>query len=444
LTHIGQGLDLPALRTVFLTYRDRLMTSISDRVAEPSLRGAADTISSHATPATGVISLPAAGVRELRLDLFRGLALWLIFIDHVSPDVLTWFTIRSYGFSDAAEIFIFISGYTAAFVYGRALFESGFVIATARILRRVWQIYAMHVLLFAVVVAEVSYIAVVLEKPFYAQEMEIVDFLQQPGIAMGQALLLRYRPLNMDVLPLYIVLMLFLPLVLQLIKWRADLALAGTIGLYALSWWFDLHLTAWPNGFWSFNPFAWQLLFVFGAWCSLGGAKRMSRLLASPVTLWIAFAYLLASFCVTLTWYFPQIEHLLPHWLEQLIYPINKPDLDVLRFGHFLALSVIAVRFVPAGWPGLNSRWLWPMILCGQRSLEIFALGVALAFTGYFLLREIDAGLVLHVVVGICGIAMMSAVAWLLSWYKHDVDKGGPRTKSKGAGSTAALAGGSE
>ena len=57
---------------------------------------------------------PAAGERELRLDLFRGLALWLIFIDHLSPDLLSWFTIRSYGFSDAAEIFIFISGYTAA------------------------------------------------------------------------------------------------------------------------------------------------------------------------------------------------------------------------------------------------------------------------------------------------------------------------------------------
>src|SRR2546421_10169693 len=118
--------------------------------------------------------------RDLRLDLFRGLALWLIFVDHIPSNIVNWITIRNYGFSDAAEIFIFISGYTAAFVYGRALFESGFVIATARVLRRVWQIYAMHVLLFAVVVAEVSYIAVVLEKPFYAQEMEIVDFVKQP------------------------------------------------------------------------------------------------------------------------------------------------------------------------------------------------------------------------------------------------------------------------
>jgi hypothetical protein len=364
-------------------------------------------------------SLPAVGPRELRLDLFRGLALWLIFIDHVSPDLLSWFTIRSYGFSDAAEIFIFISGYTAAFVYGRTMLQSGFVIAVARILRRVWQIYAMHILLFAFLVAEVSYIAVGLDKPFYAKEMAITDFLAQPGIAMGQALLLRYRPLNMDVLPLYVVLMLFLPLILLLMKWRANLTLAMSVGLYALAWLYDLHLTTYPSGFWSFNPFAWQMLFVFGAWCALGGAKRMSLFLSSPITMWISFAYLFAAFCVTMTWYFPQLNYLMPHWLEQWMYPIDKTDLDVLRVAHFLALAAIAVRFVPAGWPGLKSPWLRPMIRCGQHSLEIFSLGVFLAFTGYFALTEMSAGLALHFLVGLVGIVMMSAVASLLSWYKQ-------------------------
>src|ERR1700741_4166017 len=109
------------------------MASVADQATGISVP--ATDISVNAAAASSSITLPASGVRELRLDLFRGLALWLIFIDHVSPDVLTWFTIRSYGFSDAAEIFIFISGYTAAFVYGRAMFESGFEIATARVLR---------------------------------------------------------------------------------------------------------------------------------------------------------------------------------------------------------------------------------------------------------------------------------------------------------------------
>jgi hypothetical protein len=397
---------------------------MAGRIPAPTSTGAAGVIVQDA-PAASVL-MPAVSLssneRELRLDLFRGLALWLIFIDHVSPDLLTWFTIRNYGFSDAAEIFIFISGYTAAFVYGRVMLKSGFVVASARILKRVWQIYAAHVLLFAILVAEVSYVTISLEKPFYANEMEIVDFLKQPGESLIQALLLRYRPLNMDVLPLYIVLMFFLPLILLMIKWRANLTLAISIALYMLSWQYDLHLTAFPNGFWSFNPFAWQLLFVFGAWCALGGVRRMSRILSSPITLWTAIAYLFAAFGVTMTWYFPQLNHL-PDLLEQWIYPIDKTDFDVLRFAHFLALAVLAVRFVPAGWPGLKSPWLRPMILCGQYSLQIFCLGVALAFAGYFLLMEISAGIGLHLLVGVSGILIMSAVAWLFTWYKRAVDK---------------------
>jgi hypothetical protein len=404
-----------------MSIADRMM-SIADRVASPprapGIVIAHDVAPAPPPPPRAGAGL-AAGERELRLDLFRGLALWLIFIDHVSPDLLSWFTIRSYGFSDAAEIFIFISGYTAAFVYGRAMLQSGFVKGAARILRRVWQIYAMHVLLFTVVVAEVAYIAVGLEKPFYATEMEINDFLANPGLAMGRALLLRYRPLNMDVLPLYVVLMLFLPLILVLIRWHANVTLALSALLYAATFRYDLHLVAYPSGFWGFNPFAWQLLFVFGAWCALGGTQRMSRFLASNVTLWVSVAYLVAAFVVTMTWYFPELSFLIPHWLEQWMYPIDKTDLDVLRFAHFLALAAITVRFVPAGWPGLKSPLLWPMILCGQNSLEIFALGVFLAFTGYFVLTELSAGLFLHILVGITGIVIMSTVAWLLSWYKR-------------------------
>ena len=83
--------------------------------------------------------------RDVRLDFFRGLALWLIFLDHIPGNIVNWFTLRNYGFSDAAELFIFISGYTAAFVYGRTMRERGFVVAGARILRRAWQIYVAHV-----------------------------------------------------------------------------------------------------------------------------------------------------------------------------------------------------------------------------------------------------------------------------------------------------------
>src|SRR5262249_8719740 len=143
-----------------------------------------------ATPAPATAAAPAAE-RELRLDLFRGLALWLIYIDHLPTSVLTWFTIRNYRFSDATQTFLFISGYTAAFVYGRAMLERGWVIAGARILKRVWQIYAAHIFLFMIYLAEISYVATKFGNPLYAEEMNVFDFFKQPEVTIVQALLLK-------------------------------------------------------------------------------------------------------------------------------------------------------------------------------------------------------------------------------------------------------------
>ena len=418
------------------------MTTIADQAASP-IAGAQGAAAKEAAlrPAAraSAISLPAVGERELRLDLFRGLALWLIFIDHLPTSVLTWFTLRNYGFSDATEIFIFISGYTAAFVYGRAMLESGFVVATARVLRRAWQIYVAHVFLFTIFLAEISYVATRFENPLYSEEMGIMDFLKQPDVTIVQALLLRFRPVNMDVLPLYIVLMLSLPLILLLMRWKPDVTLGLSALLYAVTWEYDLYFSAYPNGVWAFNPLAWQLLFVFGAWCALGGAKRMSRILSSPVTLWICIIYLLAAFCVTLTWYFPQLGHVVPRRIEQWMYPIDKTDLDVLRFAHFLALAAVTVRFLPRDWPGLQSRWLKPMILCGQHSLEIFCLGVFLAFAGHFIMAEVGGGAALHALISVSGVLIMCGMAWVISWYKRVADKSAAR---KAGGGNADMTGG--
>src|ERR1700730_3951846 len=99
--------------------------------------------------------IPAPGERDLRLDLFRGIALWLIFLDHIPSNIVNWITIRNYGFSDATEIFVFISGYAAAFVYARSMREHGVVVSSARILKRAWQVYVAHVFLFAIYMAEI-------------------------------------------------------------------------------------------------------------------------------------------------------------------------------------------------------------------------------------------------------------------------------------------------
>ncbi len=378
---------------------------------------------------------PPAADRDLRLDLFRGLALWLIFLDHIPSNIVSWVTIRNYGFSDATEIFIFISGFTAAFVYGRSMKDRGFIVAGARILKRAWQIYVAHVFLFMIYLAEIAYVARGFKNPLYAEEMGILDFLQQPDVTIIEALLLKFKPSNMDVLPLYIVLLLLFPPILWLLQRKAMLALIASAALYAATWEYGWNLPAYPNGNWYFNPFAWQLLFVFGAWCALGGAGRLSGLLKSNITIAVAALYLLFAFCITLTWHFPRLEYLfVPKWLSDQIYPIDKTNLDVLRFAHFLALAALTVHFIPRDWPALHSKYLRPAIICGQHSLEIFCFGVFLAFAAHFAKVEISGGVAMQIAVSVLGILAMIAAAWLISWYKiMDGRKPGSRPKTPDA-----------
>ncbi len=361
---------------------------------------------------------PAGSERDLRLDLFRGVALWLIFLDHIPENIVSWITIRNYGFSDATEIFIFISGYTAAFVYGRTMRQRGFVLASARILRRAWQIYVAHIFLFTIFMAEIAYVASTFENPLYAEEMKILDFLKQPDITIFQALLLKFKPVNMDVLPLYIVLLLLFPPALLLLSRRPNVALTASAVLYAAAWKFDFNLPAYPAGVWFFNPFAWQLLFVFGAWCALGGAEKLGVLLRSPIVLALAIAYLVFAFFITLTWHIESLDRFVPGWLADWMYPIDKTNLDVLRFAHFLALAAVTVRFIPVHWSWLKSSLLQPAIRCGQHSLEIFCLGVFLAFAGQFIIAESSGGPLTQTGISVLGIFIMIATANLISWYK--------------------------
>jgi hypothetical protein len=379
---------------------------------------------------------PVSIQRDLRLDLFRGLALWLIFLDHIPSNAVSWITIRNYGFSDATEIFVFISGYTAAFVYGRAMEEHGFIVASARVLKRAWQIYVAHVFLFAIYLAEIAYVAHSFDNPLYTEEMGVRNFLANPDVTIIQALLLKFKPVNMDVLPLYIALLVGFAPVLWLLMRAPSLALIASAVLYALMWEFNWNIAAYPSGNWVFNPLAWQLLFVFGAWCALGGAKNLSRFLQSRALVVAAAVYLVFAFCIAMTWYFPRFGALVPKFVGELIYPIDKTNLDVLRILHFLSLAVITIYFVPVDWPYLRSPVFKPAIICGQHSLEIFCLGVFLSFAGHFVFTEVSNRLLMHVLVSAGGIAIMVGTATLLSWYKR-VERGPrpPPAKTGYAGS---------
>src|SRR5437868_7043598 len=370
------------------------------------------------------------GGRDLRLDLFRGLALWLIFLDHIPANIVNWITIRNYGFSDAAEIFVFISGYTAAFVYGRTMQQRGVVVASARILKRAWTVYIAHIFIFVIFMAEIAYLTRSIENPLYNEEMGALDFMKEPGDTLIQALLLKFKPTFMDVLPLYIVLLLGLPPVLWLLLRAPTVALAASVALYTLSWNLSWNLPSYPSGTWYFNPLTWQLIFVFGAWCGLGGVARLGAFMRSRWVLGAAAAYLLFSFLVVMTWYFPRYAVYIPKWFQDWMYPIDKANMDVLRFAHFVALAVITVRFIRADSPWLKSPILKPMILCGQHSLEIFCLGIFLSFLGHFVTSEISRSIGMQILISVLGILTMIAVAWLISWYKTVEGRGaGPRSK---------------
>jgi hypothetical protein len=284
--------------------------------------------------------------------------------------------------------------------------------------------------------AEIAYVATRFN-PLFSEEMGIFDFLNRPDVTLGQALLLKFKPVNMDVLPLYIVLLLGFSPALWLLLRAPNVALACSAILYALALSLGLKFPAYPSGEWYFNPFAWQLLFVFGAWCALGGAQRIRPIVQSRIVFWLALAYLVLAFVVALSWHISRLAALLPNWFTSLIYPIDKTNLDVLRFAHFLALAVVIIRFVPRDWPPLRWPILRPAILCGQHSLEIFCLGVFLAFAGHFVFMEVSDRLVVQIAVSALGIATMFAVAALITWYKSAEGRSPP-----GRSPNADLAGG--
>jgi hypothetical protein len=107
-----------------------------------------------------------------------------------------------------------------------------------------------------------------------------------------------------------------------------------------------------------------------------------------------------------------------PKWLEGAIYPIDKVNLDVLRFAHFLALAALTVHFIPRDWPPLKWTACWPLIVCGQHSLEIFCLGVFLSFAAHFAMVEVSGSVVMQFLVSALGIFIMIAAAVMITWYK--------------------------
>ncbi|MDE2377378.1 OpgC domain-containing protein [Bradyrhizobium sp.] len=363
------------------------------------------------------------GYRDLRLDACRGLALWFIFIDHIPDNSLAWLTLRNYGFSDTTEVFFFVSGYTCMLAYGGALAEQGWLTIIARAVRRSLEIYCAFLLLF---VAYIALIWLVGGGEGYTGETNTAFFFRDPGPAVFHALMLQYTPVNTDVLPTFVLLHLGFPVLLWVLLRAPAVALAGSFVLYLMVQRYSWHVPAWPTGELYFNPFAFQLLFVFGAWYAGGGTKVIRPLVQSHATLFVAVLYLSFSLVFTLSWEIDILKSLIPEGVNKLIYPIYKSHLAPVRLLHFLALAVVVSRLTPSEWRGPMRPLVIAMIRCGENSLSMYCFGVLLSFAGMVIMTEVSESFAAQLAVSIAGVVAMIVAATLATW-EAQLDRRGPK-----------------
>jgi hypothetical protein len=374
----------------------------------------------------------SASERDLRLDFFRGIALFSIFIDHVAwNSLLAQFTLQALGFSDAAEVFIGISGYTAGMVYGRAIERQGLLMAAMRIYHRVWQLYVAHVFLFMQFMATTAYLVDTFNNAIYAEELRAADFLKEPGLAVIKALTLQFQPEFMDILPLYIVLLALLPLVLIGFRlWPAGV-LAASFSLWAaaqLNQSIALAAYPGPDHVWFFNPFCWQALFFLGAWCGWRGVRGGIPWLTNRWLFRLAAAGALAGFLIRFSWTLHWLYDPFPALFGNVLWPLlSKTNLAALRFANVLVLALLVARMIPAQAAFLAGRVAQPFIMCGRHSLHVFCLGILLATIGRLVIDEFFGGVLLQCVVSAAGIAIMIGTAAVMDWFNAGQRPSGPQ-----------------
>ena len=208
---------------------------------------------------------PTTG-RDPRLDVFRGLAMAIILIAHIPGNPVTEFIPARFGPSDAAEMFVFCSGFASAIAFGGTFRRAGFALGTLRIAHRCWQIYWSHLALFITVAALCVAGSALPGAVDYVHALWLQQFFAEPRQGLLHLVTLTYVPHYFDILPMYMAVLAMVPAVMALARLGPAAPLAACITLYlaqlALGW--DLPAEWWSDRPWFFNPFAWQLLFFSG------------------------------------------------------------------------------------------------------------------------------------------------------------------------------------
>ena len=373
------------------------------------------------TPATEIAGAGRRGAarpypenRDPRIDLLRGFALLTIFVDHIPYDSLSRFTLRSFGFSDAAELFVFLAGYSAFLAYRPVFDYGGSYAGWKKIGRRCATLWAVHALLLAA-----SFGILMLRRCLTAEPLPCLGPFLAAGVSgLVRGLTLQGLPTYLDILPLYIVLLAGTPLILFGLQRSVGATVAASLALQVLAvhqgWTLPSQIDVrTPATAWTFNPLAWQFVFVLGAAMDCGRQRGWGWLIEPPRALKLAcIAILLFGFLAIDPW------QLWPNFAASLFpraalsddWKASAPPWRVLH-GLALLLLLLSSRSVGrlAVWPGLAA-----VRACGRAALPVFAAGCLLALLGRIAFVALGPTPVVQIAVNVTGLmAQLAFASWL-------------------------------
>lgn len=346
--------------------------------------------------------------RDARVDLLRGIALLTIYVDHVPGNLLGNLTFRNFGFSDAAELFVVLAGFSSMMAYGGAFEREGAMPGLRRIAARCFRIYLVQMGLLVATLA----IIWLWNRRFDIDPAAIQPLLDR-GMRSGmtRGLILEALPAYLDILPLYVVLIAIFPLVYLLMRWNPFVALLLSAGLWLATNYdpaFNLPNTVYEKN-WFLDPFAWQFLFTIGTGLAILMRQRDGQLPLVPALRAAAWAYLLFALVATAPW---RIWGLWDY--RFFVVPMaEKTVLAPLRLLNILAFVYLA----------LTSEWLRalasrpvvaPIIACGKHSLEVFAVGTVLSLLGRLLFETFGTPLSLQLLINGVGFLALFGLGWAL------------------------------
>jgi hypothetical protein len=372
-------------------------------------------------------SAPNKKLRDLRLDFFRGLALLVIFVSHMPGNWLARYKPGAFGFSDSADIFVFVSGYAAAIVFSKLFGQAGFFLGTARIVKRVAELYACNLGLFFIVAALCVAGNRLLDTGVdYIDLLNLSFLFQRTEDALLALYALRWVPNYFDILTMYMVVLAMLPLVMLLARWHTAAAALGSMVLYLVVVIFKLELPAEVvfDRPWFFNPFAWQLLFYTGFFL---GADWVKPPQIRPWLTMACAAFVVLSIPLS---HWPTYSRV--DWLDSLrgtIEPfVAKTNLGILRWVHFLCLAYLSVAILKGREHLLHRKWATPFVKTGQQALPVFLVGIAMSLAGGMALDVWGRSIPKTIAVNSAGIFLLMLAATLVAWFKSQPWR--PKTKS--------------